>query len=55
MLYARQTKQQESIVYDCDKCLCVTTVGGILSKCCPTSGTNLTIGWVSQSATVHNC
>ena len=46
--------RQNSIVYDCDKCLCVTTVGGILSKC-PTSGTNLTIGWVSQSATVHNC
>ena len=34
---------------------CVTTVGGCLSKCCSSRVTNLTIGWVSQSATVHSC
>ena len=34
---------------------CATTVGGVLSKCCSSSVTNLTIGWVSQSITVHNC
>ena len=33
---------------------CVTTIGGGLSKCC-SIGTNLAIGWVSQSATVHSC
>ena len=34
---------------------CITTVGGCLSKCCSSSVTNLAIGWVSQSATVHSC
>ena len=34
---------------------CVTTVGGILSKCCSRSVINLAIGWISQIATVHNC
>ena len=33
---------------------CGTTVGGSLSECC-SSGSNLTIGWVGQNATVHNC
>ena len=33
---------------------CVTTVRGCLSKCCSSSGSNLTIGWVRQCATVHN-
>ena len=34
---------------------CVTTVGGCLSKCCSSSVTNLSIGWVSQSVTVNHC
>ena len=34
---------------------CVTTVGGCLSKGCSTRMTNLAIGWVSQSITVHRC
>ena len=34
---------------------CVTTVGGILSKCCPSSVINTAIGWISQIATVHSC
>ena len=34
---------------------CITTVGGCLSKGCSSSVTNLAIGWLSQSATVHVC
>ena len=34
---------------------CITTVVGCLSICCSTSVTNMTIGWVTQSATVLSC
>ena len=33
----------------------ITTVGGCLSKGCSSSVTNLAIGWLSQSTTVHVC
>ena len=34
---------------------CITTVGGCLSEGYSSSVTNLAIGWVSQSTTVHVC
>ena len=34
---------------------CITTVGCCLSKSCSSSVTSSAIGWVIQSATVHNC
>ena len=34
---------------------CITTVGCCPSKCCSSSVTSSAIGWVIQSATVHNC